>query len=405
VSFSRSAAIAVVAVLAWVGYPVPVAAQADSAAQAPFHLGPIGVSPTIRLTNVGWDSNVYNQNSGSNPPSDFTSAFRPSVDALMNSPRFNLAVHSQWDYYYFRRLSSLRALDIDQSARVDATLNRLSPYVGGSWLTTRHRQNLEIDAIVRRRNSDVLAGTFIRLSAKTALDVHATRATVDYEGGELFRGAELAPALNHSSIGGGVAVRYQATPLTSFAVGVSRGRTRFASSPERNNENWSIGPSVEFKPLALISGIASVAFQRTTFRDTTQPEFSSIIATVNLQYTLHGRTQFSVTGQRNLEYSYLETQRDYVLAGAGVTVTHRLHDRWDVDGSIGRYGLSYRRHDGATGLQRPPTQAFSNYGTSLGYRFGRHRLAFDLDYGRRDADIAAHEYDRLRVGSSLTYVF
>lgn len=401
-SCSRCAAVALVAMLGWAD---PVAAQADAATQAPFHLGPVGLSPTIRLTNVGWDSNVYNQNKESDPLSDFTSAFQPAVDAVMSSPRFNLTAHSQWDYYYFRRLSSLRALDIDQSARVATTFNRLSPYVSGNWLTTRHRQNLEIDALVRRRNNNVLAGTVIRLSAKTGLDVQAGRATVDYEGGALFRGAELAPALNHNSVYGRVAVRYQATPLTSFAVGVTRSRNRFESSSERDADSWHIGPSVEFKPLALISGTASVAFQKATFRDASQPEFSSVVATVNLQYTLRGRTQFSVTAQRNLEYSYLETQLDYVLAGLGTSVTHRLNERWDVGGNVSRYGLGYRRRDFETGLQSTPTQTFVSYGTSLGYRFGQHRLGFNVDHTQRDADVASNEYERMRVTSSLSYVF
>ena len=164
-SCPRFSAFALAAVL---GFAAPLAAQTDST-QAPFRLGPVGLSPSIQLTNVGWDSNVFNQNEEADPPGDFTSAFHPALDFAMRSPRFNLSARSQWDYYYFRRLSSLRALDIDQSARVDAALNRLSPYVSGSWLTTRHRQNLEIDAIVRRRNSAVTLGTAVRLSAKTAL--------------------------------------------------------------------------------------------------------------------------------------------------------------------------------------------------------------------------------------------
>jgi hypothetical protein len=403
-SCSQFAALAL-AFVAFLGSAGPAVAQTDSAAQAPFRVGPVGLSPVFRLTNVGWDSNVFNQNEEFDPPSDFTSAVTPAVDAFIRSPRFNLSAHSQWDYYYFRRLSSLRALDIDQSARVDATLNRLSPYVGGSWLTTRHRQNLEIDAIVRRRNSSLLVGTALRLSAKTALDFHAARSTVSYEGGALFRGAELAQALNHDSVNAGVDLRYQITPLTSFAIGVSRSRARFDSSPERDGDSWQVGPSVEFKPLALISGTASVAFRKTTFRDATQPEFKSAVASVNLQYTLYGRTQFAVTAQRGLEYSYLESQLDYVLAGLDTTVTHRLNERWDVVGSFGRYGLGYRRREVEASLA-VPSQTFFNYGTSLGYRFGRqHRLAFNVERTHRSADVAAHEYERVRVSSSLTYLF
>jgi hypothetical protein len=379
----------------------PAAAQGDSA-QGPFHAGPVALSPTIRLANVGWDSNVFNLNNDLNGPSDFTTAFSPAIDAALRSPRVNLSAHSQWDYYYFRRLSSLRALDIDQSGRIEATFNRLSPYATGSWMTTRHRQNLEIDAIVRRRNHSVEGGTYVRLSAKTFVGVSAGRSVVDYEGGALFRDSELATALNHSNVRGTVSLRYQATPLTTFAVGLARSRSRFESSPERDADSWRIGPSVEFRPLALISGSASVGFQRAKFRDPRQPEFKSTVANVNLQYRLHGQTQFAVSAERNLEYSYLETQFDYVLAGLTTSVNHRFNDRWDVVGTVRRYGLSYRRRESNADA---PSETFIGGGASLGYWLGRHRVAFDVDHNHRDADIAAHEYERFRISSSLTYVF
>ena len=400
---SRCAAVALTALLGLAGAVTPAAAQGDSP-PAPFYLGPVGLSPTINLSNVGWDSNVFNQNEVFDPPGDFTSAFSPVVDASMRSPRFGLSAHSRWDYYYFRRLSSLRALDIDQSGRVEATFNRVTPYVSGSWLTTRHRQNLEIDAIVRRRNHNVEGGTYVRVSAKTFIGVYGGRAAVDYEDDALFRGTELAPALNHTTVHGGLSLRYQATPLTTFAFGATRAKNRFGSSPERDADSWQVGPSVEFKPLALISGSAAVGFMRAKFRDPRQPEFKSTVASVNLQYTLRGRTQFTVGAQRNLEYSYLETQIDYVLAGLSTSVTHRLNGRWDVGGSVSRYGLSYRRRDPQASFQTP-TETFMSYGTSLGYHFGRHRVAFDVDYNHRTADAAINEYQRFRIGSSLTYAF
>jgi hypothetical protein len=392
------------AITALLGIATPVMAQSETA-QPPFQIGPVGLSPVIRLANVGWDSNVYNLTKDLDPVSDFTTALRPSVDASMRSPRLNLTAHSGWDYYYFNRQSSLRALDIDQSGRVEATLNRLSPYVSGGWTTTRHRQNLEIEALVRRRNHTFEGGTYVRLSAKTFVGVYGGRSVVEYEGGSIFRETELAPALNHRSVHAGAGLRYQATPLTTFAVDVTRARNRFASSPERDADSWQIGPRVEFKPLALISGSASLAFQKVRFRDASQPEFKSMVSTVNLQYTLHGRTQFAVTGQRSLEYSYLETQIDYVLAGLSTSVTHRMNDRWDVVGVVGRYGLGYRRRGPATLQAVLPNQTYWNYGTSLGYYLGRHRIGLDVNQNRRNADIKAFEFERLRVSSSLTYVF
>ena len=403
-SCHRFAVAVVAAFVAVLAAAHSAAAQQADSTPAPYYAGRVGLYPTIRLSNVGWDSNVYN-NREAEEVGDFTSSLSPAIDALLRSPRFNLTVHSQWDYYYFRRLASLRALDIDQSGRVEATLNRLSPYVSGNWLSTRHRQNVEVDAMERRRDHSVEAGTYVRVSAKTFVGVSAARAAVDYESDARFRGTELAPVLNRSTTTGTLAVRYQMTPLTTFSVGLTRGATRFPTSRERDADSWQVGPTVEFKPLALISGSASVGFQTVKFRGSTQPDFKSTVMAVDLQYTLRGRTQFGVGATRNLEYSFLDTQVDYVLTGLATTVSHRLNDRWDAGVVASRYGLGYRRREVALAATDVPSSTFMSYGANIGYRLGRHRIGLDVEHQGRTSDIPLNDYERLRVMSSLRYVF
>ena len=47
------------------------------------HLGPLGVSPSIAVTSVGIDSNVFNE--FEDPKSDFRFALSPQVDAWLRA--------------------------------------------------------------------------------------------------------------------------------------------------------------------------------------------------------------------------------------------------------------------------------------------------------------------------------
>jgi hypothetical protein len=170
------------------------------------------------------------------------------------------------------------------------------------------------------------------------------------------------------------------------------------------------------------------------FRAGRQPDFNSSVASVDLQYTLRTRTQFSVTAQRDLEYSYLDAQIDYVLAGFTTAVTHRFGDRWDAGARVGRYNLGYRRHavtpiavpspapvltpdsapdvlldpvpDPVAPPREYPDEAILRAGMSLGFTMGRSRIGFDVDHQSRESEgLFGRSYSRLRIGSSLTYAF
>jgi hypothetical protein len=373
--------------------------------QARFRFGSFSVSPSLRMTDVGWDSNVFNDSDEAARQSDTSAALSPVLEGWYRSPRLRASLRGQWDYYYFRRLSSLRALDTDQAARIEVTLNRIMPFVSGTLVTTRHRHTLEIDALAERRTDDLQAGAYVRLTAKTSVGVYGGRSHVKYGTGALFDGTDLSQSLNHTGTRAGIGIRYAVTPLTTFNLDAVGGRDRFERSPQRNSENIWITPSVEFKPFALISGRAAWGFRRVTFSDPTQPTFKGSVATVDLQYSFRNRTQFSVGFRRDLEYSYLLVQQDYLSKDISTTVSQRLGERWDLIVGVSRYVLSYRRQDPTATSTDPPKETIMNYRGGIGYYFGRNRAAIDVYQWNREAQTAVRGYGRTRVMSSFTYAF
>jgi len=393
----------------------PAEAQNPEPAQAPVRIGPLALAPTFRLTNVGHDDNVFNVNADNNPTSDVTAQATPIVEGWLRTPRVRATGRGQFDYFYYRQLTNLRSLDTDAVARVELLVNRFTPYVEGSLLNSRHQNGYEIDIYARRRDDSARGGVVIRLTPKTSFDVYTRRFRSAYESDAVpgstdlvhaLSSTDLAHALNRTGTIAGLGVAYKLTPLTTLGLFVEQEQDRFEFSSSRDTNSYRVMPTVEFNPRALISGRASIGFRRVEFPSGSAPEFQSSVATVDLIYHVRARTDVAIGVRRDLDYSYLDTQSDYVSTGVATTVTQRIGAGWDLRGTLGRYRLGYQRR-AIGGLTTDfPSETGINYGMEVGYELGRTRIGFNVDHYERDSDAAVGRvYNRLRVATSATYAF
>jgi hypothetical protein len=390
----------------------PVRAQQpgpDPPYDARLRAGPLTVAPVFRLWNAGHDSNVFNRDLGQDPKGDTTATASPSVQVWLRSRLFRVTGYANADFYFYKDLPDLRAADTASGARVDLRLNRLLPYVNANFSNTRHQENLEIDALARRRNDDVRAGVDLRLGAKLTVGPYLLWSRVKYDPNSVFLSTDLARVLNYNSTGEGVGARYVSTPFTAFGVQVERQRDRFTSTGDRDSDNVLVTPFVEFNPRALVSGRASFGFQTRKFLTPGGQDFTGTVALVDLSYTLRTRTRFTIAASRQLEYSYFVGRRDYVEGAVTITVTRRLGDSWDVGGSLGPARLSYLESSTPATAGTPPfpDESILTSDADLGYNIGRTRVGFHFEYRSRQTDVPllARGYERFRFGATLTYRF
>ena len=405
----RRTGAATVVVIACIGVGNSAWAQSvEPPTNAPIQVGPLVLAPVVRLTNVGHDSNVFNRDDSSNPQGDMTATLSPAVDGWLRLAHGRASGRTQFDIYYFKQLTDLRAVDSDTRGRVEVPLNRFRPYVAGAFINTRHRQNLEIDAIARRRISTMTVGTDVRLAAKLTASVFASRSRLDYDINSIYRGTDLAQVLNFTGRSEGASLRYALTPLTTIGIEADRERDRFDSSPDRNADSFRIAPMVGFNAGALISGSASFGFRQRRFLAGTAPDFNGSVASADLTYTLLGRTRFTVTGRRQLQYSYLVGLADYLESGLTLGVNQRFGDSWDVGGTITRSRLSYVDVNSPTDsalLIRFPDETIIGWSADAGYRLARTRIGVQVEQRQRQASAEVRGYERFRIGSTLTYEF
>jgi hypothetical protein len=389
--------------------PVSVAAQAppaeEGASEARVHLGPLALDPRIALRNVGVDTNALNT---AEPTRDLTATFGPELDSWLRIGRLYMAGESKLDWSYYRTLSGQRSFDAAQAGRADLALGYIIPHVFGGYERTRQRANLEVDARIPRTNLSFGGGLRVNLGPKLSVVASQEQRTIDF-GDSQFGGVSLADTLNRTERETTVSARYALTPLTTLVFGAAQQRDRFEFSPIRDTDSLEVAPGVEFKPLALIAGSASVGFRQFEPTHDALPAFRGVVADVNLRYQAGELMRIEVGVDRNLEYSFEPLEPYYLSTGTSLTITQALGGAWDAVGRVMRTSLAYRALSGSAdlvGLTGSRVDRVVVFGGGIGRRLASDvRVGLDIDRAERESTLSHRNYEGLRVGGSVTYGF
>lgn len=375
--------------------------ETDPSEAARFRLGPLHFTPSIALTNVGVDNNVFND--ADNPRQDTVGALGPTVDLWLKAGPSRLSGKVSGQYLYFSKYGNQRAFNTTDEGKWTVPLAHLTPFLEAKYANTRDRPGYEIDSRARRRDDSLGVGTDIVFSSKTSLTLVAKRARFTFDRDETFLGQALATSLNRTSDEADLKLRYKLTPLTTFALNFDGERDRFTLEPLRNADSVRAMAGFEMKPFALISGSALVGVRRFTTIDRDLPDYQGLVAAVDAVYTV-AATRIAVKANRDVAYSYEVTEPYYALTDLGVTLTQRIARSWDVVLRGGRQTLAYRS---LLSLAREDDRIDHGLlgGAGIGYRVGQTlRIGFDANYyQRRSSSLAQHDYDGIRAGASFTY--
>jgi putative beta-barrel porin BBP2 len=391
-------------VLVGVGAASPVRAQTDIPEDAHRVSETLALSPQIRLADLGWDDNVLRLSPDAHPKGDFTTTLSPALQWWLRLPHASVNGGSKVDFVYFKELTNFRSIDADNAVRADFLVGRLKPYVAGTWINTRQRQNYEIDLPVRRLETAWNAGVDVELTGKTSIGATIRQFREDYRGETQYLDSDLAQYLDATTTAGSVRIRYAATPLTTVGADVEQYENRFATARERDSRGLRVTSVVEFRPRAQVDGRAAVGVVRRSFLYGDLPEFTDTVASVDLGYVLLGRTRFGVGVQRDLSFSYRPDQRDYLQTGIELSILHRLTEAWDVGMRWGRFLLDYDTQN-LPGTAAP-TERVINYNVDVGYRVGAMRVGLQLARQSRTSDFSTNRgYEQTTILSSLIYGF
>ena len=395
------------AVAAAVLSAAPVFAQTpppDPDAEANIRFGPLSLKSTIALSNLGVDSNVFNEADADQPESDFTMTFSPNTDVWLRMGRTWITGAVQIDWVYYNKFASERAANSAFRIGVDRTFNRVAVKANARRLSTRDRPGYEIDARAQRFETQYDGEATVQVMSKTSVGATAFRRQTDFDEAATFSEANLSRELDRTTSGTGFVVRHALTPFTSVALDVTREQERFVASTFRDSDSMKAVGSVTFQPLALISGTASVGVRLFDPVPPDVPAFNGVITALNLSYSLLGITRLGVQATRDIQYSFEFDQPYYLESGVTASVQQQVVGPFDVLGRIGTRGLAYTDRIGAAVAVSNRTDRVNMVGIGAGYRMGiDKRLGFTLDRQHRTSTIPGRTFTGLRFGLSLTY--
>lgn len=386
-----------------VALPAPASAQqadAQPGDDARFRMGVLRFTPYLVVSDIGIDSNVFNEET--DPKRDTTAALGPGVSYWSRAGRAQVSGKATGQYLYYREYENQRAWNSNVEAQIDMPMNRVVPFVGGSYSNSRVRPGFEIDARARRRTTHGRLGSRIRLGGKSSLVVTGSREILAYDENQTFFGIDLAQVLDRRTDTEQLQFRYALTPLTTLVVNGEGIQDRFDTEASRNADSVRVLAGFELKPFALISGKASVGFRRFDVLDSATPDFNGIIAAVDARYVLRA-TQFATRVNRDITYSYEVTTPYYALTDLNLQVTQRVTTSWDLLARTGTQWLGYRRV--ATGAALPDrVDRGYVYGGGIRYRVGdTGSIGVDVNYSERNSSSAVRSFNGLRVGASVSY--
>jgi len=149
--------------------------EPDPWEQARWRFGPLAVTPTVQLRNLGVDTNVFNE--VNDPKKDFTTTVAGGADWWLRLGRARLLGTDVVEGVYFATYASERSINYFHRLTFEYPLNRIRPYVGGSYVNTKDRPGYEIDARARHTEWGTRAGVAIRATGKTIFDLSASQIT------------------------------------------------------------------------------------------------------------------------------------------------------------------------------------------------------------------------------------
>jgi hypothetical protein len=370
----------------------------------PIRLGPLGLSPTVTITNFGIDTNIFNDSS--DPKSDFTMTVTPKVEGKLRNSRALWSGSLASGLVYFKRYSGERSIDYAADGRFDLDLDWLRPYALAKIEDTHQRLNAELDIRAPRSQTTAAAGARAVMSPKIGLVTDVRRSTVRFAEGVFFEGVPLSRTLNSDifSVEGGLEVYL--TPLTTFSVTASRQHDRFDLTPERDSDSFRVMPTIRMEAPAIIAGSLSVGYRQFTPLSPELPDYSGLVAIGSLTHTFAERTKVDLLLSRDVQYSFELNQPYYLTTGFRVTATYQIRDDLDVRLSGGRDRLEYRAEetvpDALPDVMRVDRSDILDAGG--GYRLRPNlRLGFDVEFARRLSDRPGREYRRTRAFGSIAY--
>lgn len=374
-------------------------AQSQEQDNAMLKVGPLSFQPSLVISNIGRDPNVFN--SATNPQSDFTATFSPKISVIFRVRKLKTTFTQVTDFVYFKEFASERGINPSYAVRADYDLGIFSPFASAARANAKSRINNEIDQRAQHDTIDYAVGTGLKVFTRTHVTFTARQSSLSFAEDETFRGEDLADTLNSTTRGLDAAIGVDLTSLTAFSVVFTKEDQLFEQSPDRNSDTFRVMPTFTFSPRGLLNGTAAFGYRKFTPRDPTVPAFAGFVVQVGAGITVYEKHRLTTTILRDLTYSYDATAVYYIQNSINGAWAYSIGRGFDVQLGATRNLMHYHQ----TATTGPADDIYTSYDGAFGYRITpRLRVSVNGTFTRRTSQISPDRaYDSNRVYGTVNW--
>ncbi len=307
---------------------------------AKLRFGPLRFLPDFRLTNVGYDDNVYFRSQDDKPVGDYTGTVSPEVRAyLLLGHSVILSFTENPEYIYFAKQVPLRRFTNSFSPGARLRLfNRIVLSGDYHFLKHQRRAYAEFASLVTDTDKGVSLSAFYETPRGSAIGFSRTVERFLYEDIVLPDSEILfSQSLNRKETTGSFELYYPIFAQSSFFVtaGATTYDFDFPSARWRNSRSFQISTGIRFPLMGRARGTLSLGYKKFTPESKARKTFSGLIADTNLDFRI-GRFDLRFSLGRDNYFSYLADAFFYVENRLSPGISFRLTRRFRLD-----YDLQY----------------------------------------------------------------
>lgn len=378
-------------------------------------LGPLRFIPEFRLTNVGYDDNVYFRSPRESPVGDYTGSLSPEIKAyLLLGRSLILSFTENPEYLYFARETRLRTFTNSYAPGIRLNLfNRFT--LSGEYHFQKHMRRAfsEFSNLVSDTTKGNIASFFYETPRGSSIGLSAVIDRFSYEDIVLpDREVFFSRSLNRKETTGNIELYYPVFSESIFFVKAGATTYEFdhPSARWRNSRSFQASAGIRFPLIGRARGTLSLGYKKFTPGSKDRKAFSGLIADTDLDLRL-GRFVVRFGLGRGNQFSYFEDAFFYVENRVNSGLSFRLTRRFRLDYDL-RYGwLLYSEpfpiqgpDGGALNISRKDAYRTHSIGFSI---FFLRKTGIKLSYNIFEMTSNVPGFDRKRnfFGLSLTQDF
>ncbi|HPW16976.1 MAG TPA: outer membrane beta-barrel protein [Candidatus Aminicenantes bacterium] len=290
--------------------------EAAAAESVRLRLGPLRLVPRFRLTEAGYDSNVYYRGEDGEAVADMTATLSPELRGFWPVGRAALLSFTENpEYVFYGREKGLRAFTHSFSAGLRLRLLRgLS--LGGGYHADRHVRRVmsELDRRIRDSSAGGTAALFFETQRGTALGL--TGRVDDFRYKDVASGAPddiYGRALDRREVSAGLEIHYRVFSASRLFAVVEWTRYAFAhaESAWRDAEAVAVAGGLRFPLTGRARGTVRLGWKAFRPDAAGREPFAGLVAASEATVRL-GRAAVTLGYGRDNAFSYIETAYYYI---------------------------------------------------------------------------------------------